>query len=136
MALAWCEGAAVGGSPYLEHLKNILPVMHFLLYSLNIQIISTISPHTLVFIPQSPLVQAEPPSPITPAKGCSRAGLGAAPRTSRSWAARLSLLISSLHRVLNTRSSDRTDAKMACRSGERPTFFEIFKTRCSDSGTA
>lgn len=49
MALAWCEGAAVGGSPYLEHLKNILPVMHFLQYSLNIHIISTISPHTLLF---------------------------------------------------------------------------------------
>lgn len=49
MALAWCEGAVVGGSPYLEHLKNILLVMHFLLYSLNIHIISNISPHTLLF---------------------------------------------------------------------------------------
>lgn len=35
------------------------------------------SSHSLVFIPQSPLVQAVPPSHITPAKGCSRAGLGA-----------------------------------------------------------
>lgn len=77
LSLAWCEGVAVGSSPYLEHFKNILPVMHFLQYSLNIHVISNISPHTLVFIPQSPLVQAVPPSHITPAKGCSRAGLGA-----------------------------------------------------------
>lgn len=129
LSLAWREGVAVGSSPYLEHFKNILPVMHFLQYSLNIHVISNISPHALLFSFFVTISAGSTAQPHHTRQGMQQSRV-------RSWAARLSLLISSLHRFLNTSSSDRTDTKMACRSGERPTFFEIFKTRCSDSGTA
>lgn len=136
LSLAWREGAAVGGLLYLERFKSILPDLCFVRYLLNTHITSSVSPHTHLFSYHGHHYSGRVPhSLITPAKRCRRAGLGAARLTSQGMGPPDRAFLF-LPRFLNTRSSNLTDKKMACRSVERPTFFEIFKTRCSDSGTA